>query len=77
MIRGKIKFTLYCTDDETETNVTIFLKDGDIKKQIEEFTIAYRNVEKYLNFDFINLTVDSVMIEYEKKEILDITKLDI
>lgn len=77
MIRGKIKITLYCTDDEIETNVTIFLKDGDIKKQIEEFTIAYRNIEKYLNVDFINLTVDSVIIEYEKKEILDITKLDI
>lgn len=77
MIRGKIKFTLYCKDDETETTVTIFLKDGDIKKQVEEFVIATRNIKKYTDTDFINLTVDSVIIEYEKKEILDITKLDI
>lgn len=40
MIRGKIKMTSYCTDYEREYNFTINLKDGDIKKQIEEFVIA-------------------------------------
>lgn len=77
MIRGKIKITLYYTDDEIETNVTIFLKDGDIKKQIEEFIIATRNVKKYTDDYFINLTVDSIEIIYDKKEILDVSKLDI
>ena len=72
-----ITSTLYFKDHETEENVTIYLKDGDEKKQIEEFIIGYRKVKKYCNVDFLYLLVESVTIEYLKKEILDITKLNI
>lgn len=77
MTYANIKMTFYYTDDEMERTMYINLKEGDFKKQIEEFIIGIRNVFKYLNVDFKYLLVDSVSIEYQKKEILDITKLDI
>lgn len=72
-----IQMTLYYTDDEVKKTAKIFLKNGDEKKQVEEFIIGLINVFKYSNIDFCNLIVNSVVIEYVKKEILDISQLDI
>lgn len=78
MKNAKINMTFYFTDDEVKSTKTITLKENiDEKKQIEEFINGYRNSFKYLNSDFINLIVHSVVIEYVKKEILDVEKLDI
>lgn len=78
MKNAKINMTYYFTDDEVKRTTTITLKENiDEKKQIEEFINGYRNSFKYLNSDFINLIVHSVVIEYVKKEILDVEKLDI
>lgn len=82
-----ITVTLYFKDHERPEQLTLKLKEelknGDEKKQIEEFIISYRNVIKYLNIDdFLNLLVESVSIDTVngqavKKEELDVTKLDI
>lgn len=78
MKRAKINITYFFTDDESEKTITITLKDDiDEKKQIEEFINCYRNSYKYINTDFMYLLVNSVVIEYVKKEILDVSKLDI
>lgn len=78
MKRAKINITYFFTDDESKKTIIITLKDDiDEKKQIEEFINGYRNSYKYINTDFLYLLVNSVVIEYVKKEILDVLKLDI
>lgn len=72
-----ITITLYYTDDEGKQTIKINLKNGDEKEQIEKFIIGYKTVMEYCNLDFEYLLVESIFIEYYKKEILDITKLDI
>lgn len=83
-----IIMTLYFIDHERQEKFSIKLKNGDEKKQVEEFITGYKNVIKYLNIDdFLYLTLESVSIdtllvesvpdEYYEKKLLDITKLDI
>lgn len=82
-----ILLTLYFKDHERQEQISIKLKEElknrDEKKQVEEFINGYRAVIKYLNMDdFLYLLVDGVSIENVRKrtirkEMLDITKLDI
>lgn len=79
--------TLYFKDHERTEQMTIRLKEelknGDEKKQVEEFIISYRNVMKYVNMDdFLYLLINSVSIDtvlgqHIRKEELDVSKLDI
>ena len=51
--------TLYFKDHERPEQMTIKLKNGDEKKQVEEFIISYRNVIKYSNVDdFLYLIIE-------------------
>lgn len=50
MTYANIKMTFYYTDDESKRSMYINLKDGDFKKQIEEFIIVQvQNGEGYYN----------------------------
>lgn len=76
--------TLYFKDHERKEQFTITLsKNGDEKKQVENFLSSYITVIKYCNFnDFLYFLVDSVSIENVfgqaiKRKELDVIKLDI
>lgn len=75
---------LYFKDHERNEQITIRLsKNGDEKKQVENFLSSYITVIKYFNFyDFLYFLVDSVLIETVfvksiKRKELDVIKLDI